>query len=226
MNEISIGAVGAAVIAGLVSLLGLIIGKEQKVSEFRQAWINDLRICMISYLSEINAICDLVRIEASGRPISQEKLVESYKALNEANHGILLRVNREEEHPKALLAAMEAFENAAASKATLTPQIIKDSERDFLAASEKLLKHEWNVVKRGEKTYFWSKWITIIVTIALILLLGNAWRLSWARAEVDAASLAEDDRPTISSTVNFLLTEPAPEGEKGAVPVQEHVQVP
>lgn len=43
MNDLSVGAVGAAMIAAFVSFLGLIIGKEQKTSEFRQAWIDALR---------------------------------------------------------------------------------------------------------------------------------------------------------------------------------------
>lgn len=42
MNSISIGAVGAAIIAGFFSIVSLIIGKEQKTSEFRQAWIDAL----------------------------------------------------------------------------------------------------------------------------------------------------------------------------------------
>lgn len=40
---VAIGAIGAALIAATVSLLGLIISKEQKTSEFRQAWIDALR---------------------------------------------------------------------------------------------------------------------------------------------------------------------------------------
>ena len=41
--DVAIGAVVAALIAAIVSLLGLIISKEQKTSEFRQAWIDALR---------------------------------------------------------------------------------------------------------------------------------------------------------------------------------------
>jgi hypothetical protein len=39
----AVGAVIAAIIAGSIALLGLIISKEQKVSEFRQQWIDALR---------------------------------------------------------------------------------------------------------------------------------------------------------------------------------------
>ena len=43
LPDVAIGTMIAAFIAGLVSLLSLIISKEQKVSEFRQAWIDALR---------------------------------------------------------------------------------------------------------------------------------------------------------------------------------------
>lgn len=39
----AVGATIAAIVAALVALLGLIISKEQKVSEFRQQWIDALR---------------------------------------------------------------------------------------------------------------------------------------------------------------------------------------
>jgi len=43
LPDIAIGAIIAATITGLISLLGLIISKEQKISDFRQAWIDNLR---------------------------------------------------------------------------------------------------------------------------------------------------------------------------------------
>ena len=75
MSDISVGAVGAAIIAGLVSLFGLIIGKEQKVSEFRQAWIDDLRKCLVAYLVNINAISDALRLQKAGKEIDNSALL-------------------------------------------------------------------------------------------------------------------------------------------------------
>lgn len=45
------GPIIAAMIAGFIAFIGMIITKENKVSEFRQAWINDFRE-EISYLIE------------------------------------------------------------------------------------------------------------------------------------------------------------------------------
>ena len=166
--DISIGAVGTAIIAGLVSVLGLIISKEQKVSEFRQAWIDELRKCLVSYLVNINAIADAVRIKKAGTGNDLMDLASSYKALNEASHGITLRVNENEKPAKQLIKTMREFEALAENNANLTPENIRAIETRFLKHSRKLLKFEWKRVKRGENTFVWTKWIVGIVTVAMI----------------------------------------------------------
>lgn len=175
MVDITIGAVGAAIIAGLVSLLGLIIGKEQKVSEFRQAWIDDLRTCFVAYLVNINSISDTLRLQKAGKQTDNSALPTSYKLLNEASHGITLRINPAEKPAKKLLKSMSEFEVIADNNSNLTPDKIRAIEKDFLKAAKNLLKFEWNRVKRGEKIFVWTKRIVGIVTLlmfsALIYLL-------------------------------------------------------
>lgn len=169
MGDISIGAVGAALVAGLVSLLGLVISKEQKVSEFRQAWINDLRICLVTYLSELNSIIDLIALIKSGQVSDKTLLVSSYKSLNNASHGIRLRINSKEEISSELLAVMRRTEHLSGKNDDLTPQNIKELEGDFLHAAEKLLKYEWRRVKKGEAAFVWTKAIVISAIAALLL---------------------------------------------------------
>jgi len=60
--ELSIGAV----IAGFVSILGLIISKEQKTSEFRQTWIDSLRSDIASLIARASAL--QVIFSAGGSP--------------------------------------------------------------------------------------------------------------------------------------------------------------
>jgi hypothetical protein len=43
ISPVAIGAISAAIITGLLSLVGLIISKENKTSEFRQQWIDSFR---------------------------------------------------------------------------------------------------------------------------------------------------------------------------------------
>jgi hypothetical protein len=167
--DVSVGAVGTAVIAGLVSVLGLIISKEQKVSEFRQAWIDELRKCLVSYLVNINAIVDAVRLKKVGNGNDTTDLATSYKALNEASHGITLRVNENEKPAKRLLKTMHEFEALAKDNANLTPENILAVETRFLNHSKRLLKFEWKRVKRGEKTFIWTKWIVVVITAVMIV---------------------------------------------------------
>ncbi|WP_119257810.1 hypothetical protein [Shinella zoogloeoides] len=175
MNEISIGAVGAALIAGLVSLLGLIIGKEQKVSEFRQAWVDELRKCLVAYLVNINAICDALRLRKAGKSIDDAALLANYKLLNEANHGIRLRVNAAEAPAEALLKSMTDFEALSTDNASLTPDRIRVVEQAFVEASKGLLKFEWNRVKRGEKTFVWTKRVVCLMIASMLAILVYAW---------------------------------------------------
>jgi hypothetical protein len=175
MNEISVVAVGTAVVAGLVSMLGLIIGKEQKISEFRQAWIDELRQCVVDYLVSINAICDIVRLKKSGDGEGNAALLGNYKTLNQANHGIALRVNDEEDTAKALLSSMVEFEGIAQSNASLTPEKIRDVEARFTKAAKELLKFEWKRVKAGEKVFRWTKRIIFIALIGMFGILAFAW---------------------------------------------------
>lgn len=175
MNELSIGAVGAAAIAGLVSMLGLIIGKEQKVSEFRQVWIDQLRKCVVDYLVNINAVCDILSLKKSGEEADQSALLANYKLLNEASHGITLRVNDAEKPAKALLASMNEFEKLAQDNSLLTPEKIKDVEGRFVQAAKELLKFEWTRVKRGERVFVWTKRIILLGIAMLLGLLGVFW---------------------------------------------------
>ncbi len=169
MNEISIGAVGAAAIAGLVSLLGLVIAKEQKVSEFRQLWIDELRKCFVSYLVNINAISDVIRSQGKEAGQEKESLLAKYMALNEASNGIKLRINGGEGPAKRLLLVMREFEDLAASDKTLTPDNIQGVEEEFLVAAKELLKFEWRRVKRGEPIFVWTKRVVVGVTVLMLI---------------------------------------------------------
>jgi hypothetical protein len=54
--EMAVGAVVSASIGGLLAFLGLVIAKENKTSEFRQAWIDSLRQDLAKMMASANAI--------------------------------------------------------------------------------------------------------------------------------------------------------------------------
>lgn len=207
MNDIGIGAVGAAIIAGLISLLGLIIGKEQKVSEFRQAWIDELRKCLVAYLVNINAIADALRVAAKNKsdPVGID---QNYKLLNEANHGIRLRVNSDEPTSKNLLTSMEEFETLAQDNSSLTPENIRNAELKFLSASKELLKFEWERVKRGEKTFYVTKRIVIGLILAMMAIFAYLW---WNRVPESEPNPQAPIERAINTTIH------CPDPERGSV---------
>lgn len=175
MEGITIGAVGAAIIAGVISVLSLVLGKEQKISEFRQAWIEELRKALINYIANINLVADTIRAQRAQGEVNYDSLLPHYKNLNEATTNIKLRINDAEEPAKALLAAMKDFEELARRNDDLTPPNIKLVEDKFLKASSSLLKFEWKRVKRGEAMFVFTKWSLIVMVLCLAIASSLGW---------------------------------------------------
>ena len=91
-------AIIAAFIGGLFSLIGLIISKEQKTSEFRQAWIDALRSELSSLICHANCI-------HGGLVSSQpwENMKSDFLGINEAAANIRLRLNPDEDESEKVL---------------------------------------------------------------------------------------------------------------------------
>ena len=92
-------AIIVALIAGLFSLLNLVLSKEQKVSELRQAWIEGLREDLAAHIAAVFAVkyLDQAYQQQHGRELSY---VDLAKAISEPHiqasttfHRILLRLN-------------------------------------------------------------------------------------------------------------------------------------
>ena len=86
-------AIAGAVITGLFSYFNIILAKEQKLSEFRQNWIDGLR----EDLSEYGAACDsMVYMIRSYEYERKEKVdyVEIAIAIQEANTNASVKFNR------------------------------------------------------------------------------------------------------------------------------------
>lgn len=170
-GDISIGAIGAALIAGIVSLLGLIISKEQKTSEFRQTWVDSLRSEITSYPTSFNAIADALLVTYANQNDKVAALSPLYSKFNEAGYAITLRLNPDEDRSRAVLSCMKRFNILAANESDMVPAKIKPIEIDLLSASKEQLKYEWKRVKRGEPTFWITKIIAALVIVAALLAL-------------------------------------------------------
>lgn len=175
MNEIpplAIGVIVAALIAGLVSLLGLIISKEQKVSDFRQDWINSLRSELASLISHANAIHGAGMAEL-GRASDIWRVVrDDFVGINQAAANIRLRLNPKEKEAQAVLAEVENLEKLLEPGELMDYAEINRVEEKLITEAQMLLKNEWMRVRRGEAAYRFFKIAAFsIVFVGLFILL-------------------------------------------------------
>lgn len=170
-----------ACIAGVFSLLGLLISKEQRVSEFRQAWIDALRAdiaTLIAHAYQIHAF-----LVGSG-PWDYAKFWnatrDDYVELNQASTRIKLRINRNERESKLILQSMSEMEALFSQRPTDPPKVSLKQINKIVEALERdappLLKKEWQRVKSGEPIYRWATWLALSVLVATGLMV--AW-LFW-----------------------------------------------
>jgi hypothetical protein len=156
LPDVAVGAVAAAMIAGLFALLGLIISKEQKISEFRQAWIDALRsdiALTIAYAYAVEALPEY----QSDKVEERWKMVHpSLSGLNETIARIKLRVNPKE--GQAILATIQEIEDAFAFDGpTMSYGQFVEIDRKLVRQAQEMLKREWDRVRAGEPVYRYAK---------------------------------------------------------------------
>lgn len=170
---IFVGPIVAAVIGGGVAFIASVLSKEQKTSEFRQAWIDAIRTDLSEFVSLIVVMHDsLIVRERSGETTEQrvQFLFEhrrDFIQMEALSAKIKLRLNPEE-HSNfiALIDLIQDIKNDTRK--------IGDKESDLVAKkiiyeSQKLLKLEWRRVKRGEPTFIATKWISLLVATASLI---------------------------------------------------------
>jgi hypothetical protein len=170
--DIAIGAVVAALIAAIVSLIGLIVSKEQKTSEFRQDWIDALRADVARLVAHATAMA-ANRSASYESPAAQlQALRDDLVGINEATANLRLRLNDKEAPSRAVLAAVEAIETLFYNTSPVTPDHLNPLLKDLVAKAKLVLKEEWLRVRRGEITFRIAKWAAsalVLATVAAIL---------------------------------------------------------
>lgn len=169
--DIAIGAIAAALIAGLVSLLGLIISKEQKTSEFRQAWIDALRTELSAVIAHTNAIHGANAANFGALAELWKDVRDDYVGINEATASIRLRLNPKEPAAQAVLARIEELEAHLAPGQRIHHDQINALEKRLVVEAQVLLKDEWNRVRAGEPTYKVARFAALAVSVACIVAL-------------------------------------------------------
>ena len=155
--------VGAAVIAASAAFIGVVIGKEQKTTEFRQDWINAQRDDIALVLAKA--------INARGNKDRADMLV----AFDEALNRIRLRENPEKEEWKFVLEELDRLRSATFVH-SYEVDIIPSQHR-VIELSQLLLKVEWNRVRAGETWFVIAKWVLppIVLFVGLALAYGKGF---------------------------------------------------
>lgn len=174
-----VGAITAALIAGIVSLVNMMIAKDQKITEFRQAWIDSLReevARMVAHATMLPFAGRLIEYADSKSKAGPEavaaqvdrmlNLAKEKKELMDAYNKILLFLNPNEN--KALVAKLAALAAVGAIASDTGQSKIEGMAVDALAETQRTLKKEWERVKKGEWVYRLTKYgIVILVPVLL-----------------------------------------------------------
>lgn len=181
------GALLVSVVAGGFSLLGLTVAKENKVSEFRQEWINALRDDIAEFVAQAQLIHSEIFDHATqgyaDRREHLDRTRDPYLDLNRVGTRIKLRLNMAEEDNQQLMKALNDLHNLLRA----APTSPTDFQAQFGPISKTVemqtaivLAKEWKRVKRGEPGYRRAKAIagtalllSVGVAIALIIVLRH-----------------------------------------------------
>jgi DNA mismatch repair ATPase MutS len=186
-----IATVVAALIAALISFVNLTLSKEQKTSEFRQAWIDGLREELATLFSSARALCRTMQEARS--PNSKAEDVRDFRFGSEqigkirlagadSLYRVKLRLNKNETEHKELLRLLEVAVDTQ-NKINIekggdyTPAL--DAIERAASYSQDILKNEWERVKSGERSFQVTKnlvmpAIMIVSLIFISLLLFNS----------------------------------------------------
>lgn len=157
-----------ALLAGVTSLLGLIISKENRVSDFRQEWINGLRAEIASL---IGRAYDLNRARVSpgerpDRPLESDRTDLLHMELALAQIDLLMNPRDESIVQKAKAIVDELSPGGPVGEEQLSGLV-----NELRNESKRYLKKEWEVVKKGERVFQVAKHLAVILVAAVIVAL-------------------------------------------------------
>jgi hypothetical protein len=180
---VAIATVVAALIASAISFVNLTLTKEQKTSEFRQAWIDALREDLATLFASTRAFARATQ-EAQGVKdrgennspfaMTEQKISDLRYQVAETRYRIQLRLNPKEAEHVELLRLMQVA-------ITKQQEVLDDrgNTENALQAIEtaaayapQILKSEWERVKKGELPFQLARnWIApLIVGLSLVFI--------------------------------------------------------
>jgi hypothetical protein len=147
----------AGLIATGITLLGILITNQAKVSEFRQKWIDALRD------DAAMLITHTLMIHAASK---DDDIDESFVQVQQTIARIRLRLNPKEPRTEAVVAAMNEMRAANHAENEVEFAVLNQRIDAFTNAVQDVLKTEWKRVKYGEPLY---KWVLRLVIASVVV---------------------------------------------------------
>lgn len=191
------GAIIASMVAAFVALAGLIVSKEQKTSEFRQAWIDALRADSTSAVAQFIVYSE--GRQFGGHPTA-ERSATALAAYRAAEAAVRLRLNVREDASKLAFSRLDQM-NHLIAVGDFDGTKVAASTSYFIASVQPILKTEWERVKRGE---FWFRAAKVAFLAAVVLAIALLI-LIYLRAGSTAQPQAKPSQPP-ASVLHLSLT--------------------
>lgn len=165
---IPLGVIFAAIITGSLSWLNIVISKEDKTSEFRKEWANELRNDISKFIASISVLATSNKIiEEEIKKNPNMELVDklgifqtTFFDASNAYASILLRLASAEENEsnnpqrEELTDLLKSIIDEGRKK---NYDKAKSLTNNIYDKATPLFQSEWKKIKEGEKTYQYSK---------------------------------------------------------------------
>lgn len=209
----AVGSILAAAIAGLVVFISTVLTKEQKTSEFRQVWIDEIRKDISQFIAGVSEVVAL-HVAKKGDADAHKKFIDdNFKLLHElqmVEHRIVLRLNPLEH--AVLIEKITGFRPSmlAAYKTNNRKQVEDDLTKELIAETKSVLSFEWKRVKNGEPTFKRVKYgaLVLLAFLAgiLIYLVFTSEISGEKTAEVKSEKSAEVPAQNTSQVFQYFAT--------------------
>lgn len=178
---LAIGAILAALLTGIFSLVRLVLSKEQKISEARLAWTKSLRTDLSVILAKVETLTRLA--EDKLKELKQQKFTDDqladfrkkhtsiYTGMEEAGILIALRLNPQEN--KTLLGLLDRLLREFRGDCENISNIY-NIHQQAVAESHKVLKTAWRRIKRGEPVFVMTE-VLLVVGVLTVVGLTLSW---------------------------------------------------
>lgn len=145
-----------SVIGASAATIGVVVAKDTKVSEFRQAWVDALREDISRFVAlafALNAVQRSLAEQASDTPTS-----EAYAALVLEMNQVLTRIRLRLDITKTPHKSLDTLCGKLVFVSAQPNQLLVVSEKaeDLCAAARAVLDEAWTRVKRGERRFRWT----------------------------------------------------------------------